>query len=120
MEDIIKKYSNLNERVSKSNPEYVKVKKLISKLETNKSLSPEQIEELKTLKTKLIKIPTLGPTRPTLSPPPLPVSTKPKASDKKPKAGQRLGFRARAGGGGRVIRDDSTATRVYYNRYADN
>jgi hypothetical protein len=77
MEDLIKKNSNLNERVSKGNPEYVKVKKLISKLETNKSLSPEQIEELKTLKTKLIKIPS-------------------------------------------VIRDDSTATRVYYNRYADD
>jgi len=77
MEDLTKKYSDLNKRVSKYNPEYLKIRKLISNIEANENLNPEQREELKNLKTKLIKIPS-------------------------------------------VIRDDSTATRVYYNRYADD
>jgi len=77
MEDLTKKYSDLNKRVSKYNPEYLKIRKLISNIEANENLNPEQREELKNLKTKLIKIPS-------------------------------------------VIRDDSTATRVYYNKYADD
>lgn len=77
MEDLTKKHTNLNEQVSKANPEYLKVKRMITKIENSESLNLEKNEELKTLKTKLTKIPS-------------------------------------------VIRDDKTATRVYYNRYADD
>ena len=77
MENLTKKHTKLNERVSKANPEYVRVKKMITRLENSESLNSEQNEELKILKTKLTKIPS-------------------------------------------VIRDDQTATRVYYNRYADD
>jgi len=77
MVDLTKKHTNLNEKVSKANPEYQKVQRLITKIEKSESLNLEQNEELKTLKTKLTKIPS-------------------------------------------VIRDDQTATRVYYNRYADD
>lgn len=78
MNDIIKKYSDpLKKRVSKTNPIYSKMKRRLNKMENKNKISTHEKEEIKEIKRKLIKTPS-------------------------------------------VVRDDTTAKRIYYNRYADD
>jgi hypothetical protein len=92
MESLIKKYTDLSkpERVSKFNPEYIKIRKEIKLLgcgcgaaaEKTSEPNKNKLRRLNTLKKLLVQTPSI----------------KPKHS---------------------VIRTEDNGTRVYYNRYAD-